>query len=340
MYRLSWLLVFLISLNNLSAQSNPHGPNFKIDCKKCHTSGSWKVDVKKMTFDHNATKFKLEDRHAVLNCKDCHSNLQFSNTPLSCNQCHLDIHQNSVGNDCQRCHSSKNWLVTDVSGLHAENGFMLEGAHQVVSCVDCHKNGNSMVWNKMRTDCVSCHQKDYQTTTQPNHIQVGFSTDCIECHSPFSPIWSSSFFHEFFPLTNGHDQVSCVACHGNTPYNQTSPECASCHMADYNTANNPNHQSSGFPTDCALCHTTNIGWKPASFLSHDAEYFPIYSGNHQGEWISCTDCHMNTSNYAQFTCIECHEHNDPAELADDHNDVNGYIFQSQACYQCHPTGSD
>ena len=49
-------------------------------------------------------------------------------------------------------------------------------------------------------------------------------------------------------------------------------------------------------------------WKPATF-DHDGKYFPVYSGSHNGKWNACSDCHTNNSNYAVFSCIACHEHN-------------------------------
>jgi hypothetical protein len=27
-------------------------------------------------------------------------------------------------------------------------------------------------------------------------------------------------------------------------------------------------------------------------------------------------------------------------LADEHDDVGGYVYDSQACYQCHPNGDE
>jgi hypothetical protein len=41
-----------------------------------------------------------------------------------------------------------------------------------------------------------------------------------------------------------------------------------------------------------------------------------------------------------FSCTDCHEHNDQADLADEHDDVKGYVFQSKACFECHPKGSE
>ena len=92
----------------------------------------------------------------------------------------------------------------------------------------------------------------------------------------------------------------------------------------------------GFPTTCADCHTTSA-WIPSTW-DHDSQYFPIYSGKHEGEWNQCSDCHTVAGNYSVFSCIDCHEHDDPADMADKHQGVPGYSYNSQACYTCHPTG--
>jgi hypothetical protein len=69
-------------------------------------------------------------------------------------------------------------------------------------------------------------------------------------------------------------------------------------------------------------------------------YFPIFSGKHDGEWNDCAECHTTPNDYTLFSCIDCHEHDDPAELASDHSGVSGYVYESNACYACHPDGSD
>ena len=345
MQRLSQFIVFfvfcILKSQPILAQTNPHGSDFVIDCKQCHNSGSWNVSLAEMSFDHSReTGFPLEGQHSKIDCKKCHDKLDFKGLGVACVSCHLDVHEMSVGDDCKRCHNENNWLVNDLSEVHAENGFVLEGAHSVVSCVDCHKSGNSLVWERMTGNCADCHMKDYETTAAPSHRELGYSTDCIECHSPMSQVWNSEFFHYFFPLTGGHSGVSCIDCHKNQPYQQASSECISCHQKDYDAAANPNHKQLGFPTDCALCHSTQPGWKPARYDDHDQDFFPIYSGNHKGAWSSCTECHTNPNNFSLFSCIDCHEHNDPRDLADEHDDVKGYVYQSQACFECHPKGSE
>ncbi|MCU0329314.1 MAG: hypothetical protein MUE53_10010, partial [Chitinophagales bacterium] len=116
----------------------------------------------------------------------------------------------------------------------------------------------------------------------------------------------------------------------------TPNTCVGCHQSDYNSTTNPNHAAAQFPTNCIACHSQSA-WSPSTF-DHDNLYFPIYSGKHDGEWNLCADCHFNSSNYNLFSCINCHEHDDPADMADKHDGVNGYQYNSNACYACHPDG--
>ena len=66
-------------------------------------------------------------------------------------------------------------------------------------------------------------------------------------------------------------------------------------------------------------------------------YFPIYSGTHNGEWNTCVECHTDPNDYSVFSCIICHDNQ--ADLADEHSDENGYSFNSNACFNCHPNGN-
>ncbi len=70
------------------------------------------------------------------------------------------------------------------------------------------------------------------------------------------------------------------------------------------------------------------------------QFFPIYSGKHNGEWNACSDCHTNQSNFAVFSCIDCHEHNNKTDLDDKHKGEPGYSYTSAACYDCHPKGKE
>jgi hypothetical protein len=167
-------------------------------------------------------------------------------------------------------------------------------------------------------------------------MEAGFSNDCLECHDEIA--WVPSFYdHGFFPLLGEHELLDCNACH-SSGYAGTSNMCYDCHMDEYNNTSDPNHSAAGFPTDCTACHD-EFGWTPSSF-DHDGMYFPIYSGKHDEEWNQCVDCHFDPNDYSLFSCIDCHEHDNQAQVDDDHSGVSGYMYESNACYSCHPTGEN
>jgi len=90
------------------------------------------------------------------------------------------------------------------------------------------------------------------------------------------------------------------------------------------------------PQTCEICHSF-YSWKPAQFTEHDG-IFPIFSGNHAGEWNECSDCHISPGNFQIFSCLNCHEHRKD-RMDNEHREVNGYLYESNACYNCHPNGS-
>ncbi len=245
----------------------------------------------------------------------------------------------TVGNDCARCHTPANWLVDNITELHQENGFPLLGAHASISCTDCHTSATTLEFNRIGNDCINCHIDDFNATTNPNHQDAGFSTDCAACHRPDAFDWggADNIDHSFFPLTAGHDISDCTQCHTSGDFSSTSPECVSCHLNDFENTLEPRHEPAGFSNDCTQCHTTDVGWMPANYADHDALHFPIYSGSHEGEWMKCTDCHDNNSDYSSFTCINCHIN---PETDEEHNGVGGYIYENTACLACHPTGDE
>ena len=333
----------------------------KMNCASCHTSAGWEISASywqslkpgepvfsKTTgavnpdidarFHHNHTEFELKGRHATVDCRSCHETLVFSEakTKDDCASCHTDIHQQTTGNDCARCHTPNNWLVDNIQELHHDNGFPLTGVHRAVSCEECHQSASTLQFNRLGNDCISCHRSDFEAAASPNHVSAGYSTNCQECHNVFTPGWGTDKVdHSFFPLTKGHEVADCAKCHVGGDFMNTPNTCVACHQADYNTTQNPNHQSAGISTDCAQCHTTDLGWMPASYPDHDALHFPIYSGKHNGQWSNCADCHNNPSDYSQYTCTNCHTN---PETNNSHNGISGYTYENSACLACHPTG--
>ena len=321
----------------IQAQEYPHGDKFTISCENCHTTEGWKYSSKAI-FNHSTTKFILEGQHLSVNCRQCHVSLVFSEAKSNCSDCHSDLHNTTVGNDCSRCHTPKSWIVTNITEIHQKSRFPLMGAHNTADCTSCHLSSSKLEFQPLGINCYDCHKNDYESTTKPNHKQSGLSTDCVQCHRIDAFEWSSAGInHDFFPLTLGHNINDCAACHKTDVFQPLSKECYSCHQSDYQSSTNPKHKQPDFSIVCTQCHTTDPDWKPAKFEIHDAGYFPIYTGSHNGEWASCTDCHKQPDNYSIFSCIDCHEHN-KSKMDGEHREVNGYSYNSIACYGCHPTG--
>ena len=326
--------------NCVTCHKDVHQGELGVNCAQCHTSRSF-LDRSAMTRAHRETRFPLTGAHLSADCESCHTpsgqgHLTFVGQPTDCVQCHLASYQTAQNPnhqaggfplDCNQCHSTAAWPLARFS--HANTGFPLTGAHLATPCSSCHGDG---VYKGKPTACVSCHQKDYAGVADPNHVAAGFPTDCTQCHT--TTAWTGATFDHSttkFPLTGAHKTVSCSQCHGDGVYAGKSTACASCHQADYNATTNPGHAAAQFPTDCTQCHTATT-WTGATF-NHDGPFFPIYSGKHQGKWSTCSQCHTNPSNYAQFSCTTCHGQ---SETNSNHNGVSGYSYSSQACYSCHP----
>ncbi|MBK8953948.1 MAG: hypothetical protein IPM34_00120 [Saprospiraceae bacterium] len=335
MQRLSSLTGLLFIMGFVYGQS-PHGPKLKLDCAQCHTATGWTVDRKTMVFNHDSTQFKLEGRHVSFDCKQCHLNLVFEELKSECRSCHQDPHQNTVGDQCQRCHNTETWIVNDIQPIHTANGFPLLGQHLAADCRACHTSETELRFDRIGNDCINCHRQDYEQTSNPDHQKAGYGNDCAACHDPASNKWNAQFIqHDFFPLTGVHNLNECKACHTDPDYSKTSPECLSCHQDDYDNSTNPKHNTAGFGTNCLDCHTLVPDWRPVNYTQHDQNHFPIYSGEHKGEWKDCASCHLNNSNYKEFSCTVCHTNPDTDE---EHDKVNGYFYNDQACFACHPKG--
>ncbi len=305
-------------------------PSFSLDCTVCHTTAAWNPS----TFAHNKTKFPLTGDHMQVPCASCHQNGVYAGTPTQCSSCHQGDFNNAVNpnhvaagfpTDCTLCHSTTAWRPSSFD--HSKTQFPLTGAHAAVLCTQCHQNNR---YQGTPTQCVSCHQTDYNNVVSPKHVLPTFSTDCTGCHT--TSAWKPSSFNHGttrFPLTGAHVTTACSSCHINGVYAGMAMTCVSCHQQQYNATTNPNHVTSGFSTDCQSCHTTTA-WQPATF-DHSKTQFPL-TGAHAA--VACSQCHPNGRYQGTpLQCSGCHQADYAAVVTPKHTQPSF----SLDCTLCHST---
>ncbi|NNF20605.1 MAG: hypothetical protein HKN67_01585, partial [Saprospiraceae bacterium] len=325
---------------NMSTNPDHQQLNIPVSCDDCHTTDPGWMPA---TFDIHDDYYPLTGAHLDIanDCALCH-NGDYNNTPNTCDACHLPDYNMSTNPDhqslglpvsCDDCHTTDPDWMPATFDIH-DNYYVLNGAHAVIAddCFACHMGD----YNNTPNTCIGCHIDDYNDTTNPDHVDANLPTDCLQCHTEDAWIPSTFDHSMYYPLNGAHSLIAndCNLCHMGD-YNNTPNTCVGCHQTDYDDATNPDHATAQFPTTCEDCHTEDA-WVPSTF-DHDGMYFPIYSGKHENEWSLCVDCHIN-ADYTSFSCIDCHEHNDQIEVDDDHDGVPDYIYESSACYACHPIG--
>jgi hypothetical protein len=315
-----------------------HRRQFGANCEQCHTVKGWQVSIDAIR-DHQ-NRFPLLGAHALLDCDACHTGAavgRFQGLSTACYSCHtrdfatpvFDHRSSGFPTTCEACHTVNTWLGAKFDHLRF-TGFALTGMHATLDCTACHINDK---FKGTPANCYACHQKEFGSSTNPNHVQAGFPHDCAVCHSTAS--WQGARFdhaaYTRFPLTGMHANLACAQCHINGKYAGTPADCSSCHMKDYNLTRNPNHKASGLPTDCSICHSTS-GWMPASF-DHSRTAFPL-TGAHTS--LACGVCHVN-NNFTNLPtdCYSCHKAQYNATTDPNHK-AAGF---PTTCTTCHTTVS-
>ena len=314
---------------------NPHG-ELKFDCETCHTIDSFE----EMSFDHNLTGYELQNRHQSADCRGCHDIADFSKVKKNCLSCHQDVHKAKMGNDCEDCHTTRGWEQFDIQKMHLNTNFPISGRHALLDCQSCHKQMPAGDFSLNTTRCVECHQSEYLSVQNPEHANNGFSTECQSCHQ--MDRWRPAFFdnHDIlFPIfsgTHNNEWDDCASCHIDAGSYQNF-SCLTCHEHNQPETDSDHNGISGYAynsPDCYFCHPTG---EAGDFGDHDAQFFPIFSGVHNNEWDNCNTCHINPTDRKDFSCFECHTHNQ-TDTDNIHGGMTGYAYTSQDCYICHPTG--
>jgi len=319
-----------------SAQSktrSPHG-NLSLECSACHTSDRWVPVSRKPAFRHEKVGFPLEGSHAQVSCRSCHKSLVFNQVGTACIDCHKDPHKGSLGSRCESCHTPKTFATQlEILKVHERTRLPLFALHAAVACESCHRSQKPTEFAATPTDCAACHQKTLATVKNPNHALAGFTQGCEQCHTATSRGWRPSTFKHpaSFPLRSAHALAQCAACHA-TRFKGTPRDCASCHLQAFNSAKNPNHIASGFPTQCEACHRES-GWRPATFTDHGRTRFPL-TGAHQK--VDCARCHVGGKFTGTATeCLACHQAKFQATQSPSHA-AAGF---STDCATCHTTNA-
>lgn len=248
----------------LSCHEDQHEGAMSRRCETCHSPARWdRVDAVSLAsnFDHGATGYVLEGRHASTACASCHSadaakglegiHLAFAPDSESrafpepehetCLSCHQDRHQGAFvdapsGPDCRACHGQAAWTPSAFdAGRHGrETPFPLDGSHAVVACVDCHvPAGPDPSFQVAGTGCAACHQD-----VDPHGDQFE-GRSCDTCHTT-SAFDQLRFDHDRtrFPLDGAHENATCQSCHVTDTdpsgrsvvrYRPVGMECRDCH---------------------------------------------------------------------------------------------------------------
>ena len=356
----------------LAAQDNPHGnlpPD--MDCAACHTSTGWIPVLETMDFVHgSATGFTLVGEHANTTCAQCHTDLRFDAPQVpqdDCAQCHTDVHEGQIIDDCVSCHTESSFNVVDGQEIHARTALPLEGAHAELTCESCHSDESRGLYAGLETSCISCHNDDYAASATLDHQELGYSTECTECHTTLAwadaPLFDHTEVAPDFPLLGAHTNVVCSSCHiepGMELIHEPASvnDCLSCHLDDYQIS----HPSGNLSTDCLQCHTVD-SWSVANF-DHTLTGFTLLGAHartdcadchvdgHSLRWVTPTDeqdcvvCHRNDYNEEHagsgypFTCASCHDTNDWDDARFDHDDTGFPLVgshESATCTSCHTT---
>ena len=253
-----------------SCHEDVHRGELGPDCARCHTPRSF-IDRIGMVRAHRLTRFPLQGAHASVDCEGCHrpepsGHMRFGGIDAQCVSCHLRDYQATANPvhatagftlECRTCHTMMTWRPARFD--HAGTRFPLTGAHRPLPCASCHV-GN--VYTGLDPACVSCHQDDYDGTTDPAHATSGFPTTCADCHG--TSTWDNGRFvqHDplYFPIYSGAHRgrwSACSTCH-TVAGDFSVFTCLSCHPHDDQGRTDAAHAGeSGYQyssTACYSCH--------------------------------------------------------------------------------------
>ncbi|NKB68296.1 MAG: hypothetical protein GKR89_14635 [Candidatus Latescibacteria bacterium] len=323
----------------IEAEKGYHA-TFTQTCVECHSDHRGRdyqlIRWEPEEFDHELAGYPLEEAHADLECKQCHTTESFLGLSQDCLSCHEDEHSGQLSTNCLDCHTFVDWQPVKFD--HEQADFKLRGKHVELDCAQCHPDG--LFKGIEFAQCSDCHEDQHRGQ---------FAADCTSCHGVDG--WVPSFFdHETarFKLRGKHVEVDCQQCHQGGLYRPLDfQDCSACHQDI--------HQPS-LGTDCQRCHTVS-GWTEASdFFDHQTTQFPLEGAHQQVNceqchqqhvfrgtpFAECRDCHEDYHE-GQFTqdCASCHEVAQWVPSFFDHEQSRFKLRGGHVgldCVQCHSEG--
>jgi hypothetical protein len=186
-----------------------------------------------------------------------------------CVVCHVDDVQHALNplhegfpDTCGTCHSNDAWIPA--AFMHI---WPLNGAHAMADCASCHL-GDPPVYQGTPTQCVGCHQADYDNSPFPGHD--AFPTTCQDCHTTngWTPAVGGTHPENAFPIQDGpHSKyrTDCVSCHDpelGSSVGGENADCVGCHDGEHTRAEmDPKHDEepdyplgAAPPNFCVDCH--------------------------------------------------------------------------------------
>jgi hypothetical protein len=332
------------------AQMQLKNPNGK-ECVRCHLDHNgedfhlvhWEPSKEK--FDHRLTGYKLEGKHANVQCEKCHTpahmlpahkelikykdlSKSFFGQATTCIPCHTDPHKGQLGNECTKCHNVESWKAAKDFD-HSKTRYALTGLHIKVPCEKCHKPdtpGGPARYKDMKFDtCNACHLDPHKGE---------FKKACDVCHTTASwkkmlPGYDFDHSKTKYPLVDKHADVPCAKCHINDDFKKqlAFAVCKDCHTPDPHKGQFDAREKKG---ECAECHNLK-GWKPSLFgvKEHDNSKYPL-KGKHIK--VDCAKCHIpagkDTIYKVKFEfCGDCHK--------DAHDNQFATAPYNNKCETCH-----
>jgi hypothetical protein len=289
-------------------------------CDRCHSTREWRP-LETLKFDHEReARFTLAGKHESVGCAGCHkgkdagSPFVFRNPAWgSCAACHENVHgaTSLFGRiSCQSCHSAK-VPFKEIHFDHKATHFPLAGAHRAVACAGCHRRQAPAA---PKTTCAGCHADVHRGRFDK------LGSDCGTCHTvaSFKKIQFDHGRETHFTLVGAHQRARCGDCHRGKPPAEfenfsslvsadsqggVRVACMGCHKHE-------NVHNKQFPNSrCLECH------KSAGVVENRAEAITVGHGpttrfplvdRHAG--LACSRCHR-TGSFAgtSMECGSCHE---------------------------------